>query len=82
MLLIKLQVDVVRESPRVSQIIVFTALVSMRVHVFTLTTPIGFDKDMVTKMERESGETLGIGVIRAKHRHNILTKSVITDHEN
>ena len=40
-----------------------------------------FDDDTVTKLGKGS-ETLRKGVIRAMHRHNVLTKIGITDHEN
>ena len=41
-----------------------------------LPTPIGSDDDMVTKLGAR-GETLRKMVIRAKQKHNILTKSDI-----
>ena len=40
-----------------------------------------FDDYTVTKLGK-GDETMRKGVTRAMHRHNVLTKIVITDHEN
>ena len=54
---------------------------ALRVHLFTLRTPLGADDDMVTKLG-EKGATLRKMLVRNKHKHNVLTKRDIIFQEN
>ena len=43
--------------------------------LFTLSKPVGFDDDILTKLGDKEVETLRKMVIRANYKHNVLTKN-------